>query len=115
MRALVLMLVLSGGAARAQDGGVPDAGVEGTVLEVRSGTVELATGAIRAIGPSLVLDEAAALGAARELASLRAEVRAWRSQPKASPPPPATPLGITIAALAGLVAGFVGCLLLFPR
>jgi hypothetical protein len=114
VRAIVLMLVLSGGAARAQDGGAPDAGVEGTVLEVRSGTVELATGAIRAIGPSLVLDEAAAIGAARELASLRAEVRAWRTQPKPSPPP-ATPLGITIAALAGLVAGFVGCLLLFPR
>lgn len=101
MRGLVLALALSGGAARAQDGGVP----EGLVIELKSGVVTLPSGAVRSIDAGLYLDVDAAMRSARELAALRAEVVAWRTQP-----PPQLSWGWGLLGLAlfvgGLATGF---------
>lgn len=112
MRALVLILVLSTGAARAEDGGV----LGGDVIEVKSGVVSLPNDRIRSIGPGLCLDEETAIARARELAALRAEVQEWRRRALAAPvcsPQPSTFGAATLGALAVLAASIVP--LFFPR
>lgn len=103
-RALALVLVLSGGAARARDGGAPEG--EGLVLEVASGVVTVPSGAVRSIDAGVYLDEAAAVRAARELAALRAEAAALRRQA-----PPAAPGALVLLAVVCLAGGFAAGLL----
>lgn len=63
-RALVLILVLSGGAARAQDGGV---------YEYRRAVLELPSGELRYLDAGVALDGPVAIARANELQTLRAQ------------------------------------------
>lgn len=112
-RTLVLTLVLSAVAVRAEDGGLPGGD---DVLEVKSGVVVLPSDKVRSIGPGLCIDEETAIARARELAALRVEVREWRARALAAPvcsPQPSTIGATTLGALAVLVASLVP--LFFPR
>jgi hypothetical protein len=99
-RAVVLGLALLAGEARASDGGVEG---EGLVLEVRSGVVTLPSGAVRSVDAGVYLDETAAVRAARELASARAELVARRMVPVQA----VTPGYVTLLAALSLVGGLV--------
>lgn len=112
-RTLVLALMLSSVAVRAEDGGLPGGD---DVLEVKSGVVVLPSDKVRSIGASICLEESAAIERARELASLRVEVQEWRRRALAAPvcsPQPSTIGATTLGALAVLAASLVP--LFFPR
>lgn len=102
-RILVIALVLLGVAARADDGGVPGAGL---VLEVISGVIVVPSGAVRSVDAGVYLDDEAAIRIGMELASARAELTARRAEPVGSVPIAATIVG-AICLLAGFTVGFL--------
>lgn len=101
-RLLVLALALAA-PARADDGGVPGAGL---VLEVVSGVVTIPSGAVRSVDAGVYLDDEAAIRIGMELAAARAELTARRAEPVASVPIAATIVG-AICLLAGFTVGFL--------
>ncbi len=112
MTRLVLGLVLAGGLARAEDGGVSSFGI----VEMRRGAVVLPDERIVTLGPGLCLDEATSVARARELAELRVEVQEWRRRTLAAPvcsPQPSTIGASVVGALAVLAASLVP--LFLPR
>lgn len=103
MTRFVLTLALLAGAARAEDGGVP----EGVVLEVVSGVVTVRGGSVLAVDAGIYLDDTAAVRVARELVAARAELAVRR----ADVAPAATPVAVTVVGAICLLAGFAAGLL----
>lgn len=98
--ALALALALSGGAARAQDGGAP------AVVDVEFAEVRQPDGGVVLVSGGAWLSDYTLITAAQREQRLDAENKALR----AAPPPPSPPALVALIVLTA-AAGYVGGLL----